>query len=68
MQTVFVLLIFLGNGLQSSDTFFADIDDCLYFAKRIMSNPPNPKGKASKSYKAICEIRKVDPSLVIIHR
>lgn len=68
MQTVFVLLVFLGGSLQSGNTYFADIDDCLYFAKRIMSNPANPKGEGGQSYKAICEITKVDPTRVMVHR
>ena len=68
MQTAFVLLIFLGGSLQSGNTFFADIDRCLYFANRIMSNPPNPKGERGAVYKAICEIRKVNPEQVMVHR
>ena len=45
MQHVFLLLVYLGTGdarkLTSSDMFFADINECQYFASRIAKTHGN---------------------------
>ena len=45
MQHVFLLLVYLGTGdarkLNSSDMFFADINECQYFASRIVKTHGN---------------------------
>jgi hypothetical protein len=60
MTLVFALVTYLGIQV-NDESYFRNIDDCLYFANRINKNPPKPlPDNKSVKYTALCIPQKVD--------
>jgi hypothetical protein len=58
MDLVFVLITYLGTA-KIDQSYFRNIDACLYFAEKINSNVTIPTAKPKK-YTAVCEPRKIE--------
>jgi len=73
MTHVFLLMVYLGQKTISQDMYFYDIDKCRYFAERMNKQPPVPNRIAgegipkTRSYVAVCEPRKIDPSKSLVY-
>ena len=66
MMHAFLLMVYLGSRVESQDMYFADIDQCKYFAKRLNNQPSVPNKTAREdapkflSYTAICVPKRID--------
>jgi len=58
MELVVALITYLG-AVRIDQSYFKNINDCLYFAKRINSNVTIQQSTPRK-YTAVCEPRKVN--------
>lgn len=73
MTHVFLLMVYLGEVIVSKDMHFRNINDCLYFAKKLTDQPPVPNANAmdgdSKfvNYVAVCKPIKVNPKTTKVY-
>jgi len=74
MVHAFVLILYLGQKIVSQEMHFYSIDNCIYYAQRLNSQPPVPNRRAGEDqpktqrYIAVCEPRKVDPKQVSVYK
>ena len=56
----FLLMVYMGQALVSKDMYFKNINDCLYFAARLINQPMVPNRNAQEGvdklvkYVAVC--------------
>jgi hypothetical protein len=73
MIHVFLLTVYLGTQVVSKDMYFRSVDDCKYFAERLTNQPAVPNRTAgedvpkTRSYIAVCEPSRVDPSKINVY-
>ena len=67
----FLLMVYMGEALVSKDMYFKNINDCLYFAKRLNDQPLVPNRNAQEGvdkfvkYVAICVPKRVGNNVKI---
>ena len=66
MITVFALYIYAGTALQPPITYWYDVNRCMYFASKIMNQPPVP-GEKKQKITAVCKLQKVKDGTEIYH-
>jgi len=63
MELVFALITYLGVQ-KLDESYFRDIDACMYFAERINKNVGVPNrvdgNNVDRYYKAVCEPKKIN--------
>lgn len=59
-------MVYLGSRIESQDMYFADINQCKYFAERLNNQPGVPNKTAREdapkflSYTAICVPKRIN--------
>lgn len=59
MELVFALITYIGVN-KVDESYFRNIDNCMYYATRLNKNLPVPGKEISERFTAICKPVKID--------